>query len=187
MASGKNEGILALVSKSLDGDSEAMEQLLVAVDPHIEATVRSFDDPDDALQEARMAILTKLSDFRKDTDAEFVAWCKRIAYTKAIDLTRVKRPVVGGSGLQDALGALAAHDTTQRTTAERSERKSILLEELDKLNDRQAAAIRLCHFEHLNWTDIAARLRISKAAAKQLEQRGCANLLTSLQQRLGTS
>lgn len=158
----------------------------------LDPRLRSKLDPSDVVQEALLHAHKARDQFRGQTEAEQVAWLRRILARELVrfsrDLGRGKRGVDRERSLERALEEssrrleawLEADDSSPSERAERNEDVARLADALATLLGDQREALALHYLHGLPLAEIAARLDRSPKAVSGLIRRG----LDQLHQRL---
>jgi RNA polymerase sigma-70 factor, ECF subfamily len=160
---------------------------------HLLATRELRDDPgaisrSDLVQQTLLEAWKDRDRFRGRTEAEWLAWARRILACNLADARRhahrAQRDVRRQRSLQDELdrssaelgGWLASVDPSPAQGVVLHERAARLAWALAQLPDAQREALVLQHWEGLTLTQIAARLGRTPAAVAGLLKRGLAGL-----------
>ena len=151
-------------------------------------------DADDLVQDTFMDAHRQIASFRGTTEAEFIAWLRRIL---AGQLAQTIRRYLGTKG-RDAMlerelavqldqsgeildRGLVASQSTPSQHASRREQGVILAEALDKLPRDYREVIILRHLEALSFPDVAKRMNRSEDSVQKLWVRALASLRRSLE------
>jgi RNA polymerase sigma-70 factor (ECF subfamily) len=152
-------------------------------------------DPSDLVQEAFLEAHRDFQQFQGQTEAELLAWLRRVLATSLADQVRRYR----GTGRRDLrlerqLAAaldqssqvlergLLARDSSPSTRAERHEESLRLAEALEQLPADYRQVLVLRHFEGLAFPEIARRLHKSLDSVKNTWLRGLARLRRTLEE-----
>ncbi len=160
-----DEADAALVARAREGDSEAFGALVRRYlrSAYAVALARVGDpaDAEDVCQDAFLTALERLESCRRPEG--FGGWLLAIVRNRAVDLHR-RRSVREAQPLERADAVPAADDPERE--AQRSERRSELLEALRHLTELQREVLLLFDFEGLSHREIAERLGISEGSAR---------------------
>ncbi len=144
--------------------------------------------PSDLVQQALLLALQNLKQFRGRTEAELLAWLRRILANTLADaakeLARDKRDVGREQSLEQALcdssarlqAWLADEEVSPSRQAEEHERALRLAEALEELPEAQREALVLQHWHGWKLAQIGEHLGRSQAAVAGLLKRGLAHL-----------
>jgi RNA polymerase sigma-70 factor (ECF subfamily) len=146
-------------------------------------------DASDLVQETFLQAHRAFQQFRGDTEAELLAWLRRILASRlskavrrfhgtkrrALDLERELDQELGRSS-QVMNRALALSQTSPSERASRREQAVLLADALAHLSDDHREVIILRHLQELTFPEIAARMGRSIGAVEKLWMRALANL-----------
>jgi RNA polymerase sigma-70 factor (ECF subfamily) len=158
------------------------------LDPRLQGKL----DPSDVVQETLLRAHAKRDQFRGKTDAELVAWLRRILANQLTDSLRryglAARDVGLERGLEESAARLEAllEDSTD-SPAQHSVRQEELLqlsEALDGLPQDQRVAVELKHLHGWPVERIAKQMSRSKTAVGGLLRRGLKKLRDTLNKGL---
>ena len=151
-------------------------------------------DPADVVQETFLEAHRQIAQFRGTTEAEMVAWLRRIL---AGQLALTLRRYLGTKGrdvnLERDLGAqldqssqvldrgLVASYSTPSQHVSRREQAVLLADALDRLPADYREVIILRHLENLPFADVAQRMSRSEDSVQKLWVRALANLRRSME------
>ena len=179
----------ALVRQARDGSPEALEHLLPLYRNYLRLLVRGSlwgalgakTDPSDIVQEACLQAFRKREQFRGGTEAEFVAWLRRIVAnclamavrryrgTAARDLGREQAHVAALDRSSAALAALVPADqTTPSQRAQRRELGVVVADAVAGLPPDYREVVTLRVFRNLKWEEVAAEMERSPGAVRML-------------------
>lgn len=176
----------ALIDRARRGSEDGLGQLLeryrnylrFLVRLQLHGALRTKVDPSDLAQETVVDAFRDFGGFRGTTEAELVAWLRRILAHNLADQVRrhtaEKRRLDRQQSLEAMLerssnafaGALAGDVSTPSARASRREQAVLLADALERLPARYRDVIVLRHFEHLRFNEIAARTGGSSGAAR---------------------
>ena len=160
----------ALIARFAAGDQSAARALASRHAPRVLALARRMlGDPaeaEDVAQEAMMRLWKTAPDWRPG-EAQASTWLYRVASNLCIDLMRKRKRISGEEAPETADDSPGAHD--RRAAADRS---AALREAIDRLPERQRAAILMRHFAEMSNPEIGARLEVSVEAVESLLARG---------------
>jgi len=155
---------------------------------HLDPRLRTKLDPADVVQQALLDAHAHREQFRGGTEAEWMAWLRRIlANTMAMAARRFAtdaRNLIRERSLEDALGESSAHlegwlAADQSSPSERAVRHEQLLhlaQALARLPDEQRVAVELHHLQGWTVAEVAAHVGRSKPAVVGLLYRGLRRL-----------
>jgi RNA polymerase sigma-70 factor (ECF subfamily) len=162
-----------MIDAAVAGDRAAMDRLLRAASPRMERQLSGYrlhaDERADALQNARLQIMRRLSSFREE--ARLSTWVYRITANEALMILRVRRRTtgrfVGGMVLED-LGSLPSmQDPQEPDAALCAARKSARLHrEIERLPSNYRAVLVAHYLDDLDLRAASERLGLSTAAVK---------------------
>ena len=161
------------IRKVLDGDDRAFEFLQKKYKPRITALIRRMlkdsDDIEDMVQESFIKAYKALPTFQ--FGYTFSAWIYRIASNNTIDFLRKKRfqhisidKPYGED--EDSYFDIKDEDPLPDIELITSERKKILDEAIENLNDGYKEIIKLRHKEELDYKEIADKLDLPLGTVK---------------------
>lgn len=167
-----------------EGDARAAEALVRKHLPRMTALGRRMlsnaAEAEEIAQEVFLRVWREAPRW-KEGQAKFETWMHRVALNLCYDRLRRRREISDpDAGLFLADTAMSAADVIQarqRTAAVRGA--------MDKLPERQRAAIVLCHYQELSNIDAAASLEISVEALESLLSRGRRALRAALSDMAG--
>ncbi|WP_165228660.1 sigma-70 family RNA polymerase sigma factor [Aquisphaera insulae] len=145
-------------------------------------------DPSDVVQQTLLDAHRGLAGFRGGTEAEMVAWLRRLLACNLMDAQRerrrAKRDTRREVSLERALAEsssriasfLAADQTSPSRRAERNESERELADALARLPQANRLALTLRHFEGKSLAEIAELMGRTPAAVAGLIKRGLADL-----------
>jgi RNA polymerase sigma-70 factor (ECF subfamily) len=189
-----------LVAAARTGDTAALDQLLALYRNYLHLLARTQLDmklarrlaPSDAVQETLLRALKRFAQFRGETEAELVAWLRRIMARTLADNARhavslkrnIGREVALQAGVEQSSQCLARFASQQQPSpsemADQREQSVLLADALAKLPPVYREVIVLRHFERIEFTEIAARLSRSAGAVRMLWARALERLRKEL-------
>jgi RNA polymerase sigma-70 factor (ECF subfamily) len=150
-------------------------------------------EPADVLQEVFLQAHRQFPNFRGTTEAELIAWLRRIlAGQLALECRRYLGTKARDVKLEQELGAqldqsadafdrgLAASISSPSQRASRREQALLLAEALEKLPDSYREVIILRNLEGLPFNEVAQRMNRSEDSVQKLWVRGLASLRTAM-------
>jgi RNA polymerase sigma-70 factor (ECF subfamily) len=149
----------------------------------LDPRLRSKLDPSDVVQQTSLEAHAKRDQFRGQTEAEWLAWLRRMLAHNLADALRAfrqaKRDIGREQSLEDALRAssqrveafLADNGPRPEEEAERRERMVRLADALERLPDAQREAL-VMHWHDWPVAQIAEQLGRTNAAVAGLLKRG---------------
>jgi RNA polymerase sigma-70 factor (ECF subfamily) len=173
-----------ILARTVEGDSQALNQLLGKIRPYLHAQIRSRlgAKPSDQLDESAIVqnslvrIYQHIGRLRQQTVPGLLAWVGRIAHHALIDALRKQdrdpaQPV--GERIFELPTRLSDADP-----AEEAERRQRLAVALTQLPQRQQQVVRWRFYDHLSDAEICARLgdNSSVGAVRVLRCRALRNL-----------
>jgi RNA polymerase sigma-70 factor (ECF subfamily) len=186
-----------LIRLARGGRSDGLERLLglyrnylvVLARGGLDGALRAKLDASDIAQDALLSAFSDFAQFRGTTEAELVAWLRKILAnrlamsvrrfrgTAARDIGR-ERAIVGALDRSSAaLGNLIpARESTPSQHARKRERGVILADALASLEPDYRDVVTLRMFRHLNWEQVASRMNRSPDAARMLWARALRKL-----------
>jgi RNA polymerase sigma-70 factor (ECF subfamily) len=190
-----------LLDEARAGSESALGQLLESYSRYLTLLARvqigrrlqGKVDPGDVVQEVFLESHRQIANFRGTTEAELVAWLRRIL---AGQLALTLRRYLGTKGrdvnLERDLGAqldqssqvldrgLVASTSTPSQHVSRREQSVLLADALGRLPEDYREVIILRHLEALSFAEVAARMGRSEDSVQKLWVRALANLRRSL-------
>ena len=196
-----------LVERARAGDGEAIADLLglyrnylrLLARVHIDTNLQAKADPSDLVQETCLAAARDFSQFRGETEAEFVAWLRQILANTGAAMARKyrsqRREIDREEQLERQLGQLdrssmvmggllATAESSPSQIAARNEGAVVLADALARLPDSYREVLVLYHLEGLSVAEIAAKMGRTVPAVKGLRTRALVKLRTLLKEPL---
>lgn len=192
----------ALLREAVGGSEAALGRLLGSYETYLTLLARvqigrrlqGKVDPADVVQEAFLEAHRQIGQFRGTTEAELVAWLRKIlAGVLALTLRRYLGTKGRDVNLERELGAqldqssqvldrgLVAPHSTPSQQVSRREQAVLLAGALDKLPADYREVIILRHLENLPFAEVAQRMARSEDSVQKLWVRALANLRRSLE------
>lgn len=143
--------------------------------------VNNLEDADDVAQEVFIQVYESLTHFREES--ELSTWIYRIAVNKSLDFLRWKKRKKRFAKLTSIFGFTDEYDEiilpasgNPHDDFEKTERRAILRDAVDKLPGSQKTAITLSRWEELSNNEIAEIMNLSVSAVEALLHRAKKNL-----------
>jgi RNA polymerase sigma-70 factor (ECF subfamily) len=197
---------LALLERARNGDAPARGALLESYGRYLNLLARvqigrriqGKVDPDDVVQETFLEAHRQFAGFRGTTEAELLAWLRRILAgqialtvrryvgTKGRDVNLERELAVQLDQSSQAIGgnagggALAGAFSTPSQRASRREHAALLAEALERLSEDYREVIILRHIEQLGFAEVARRMHRSEDSVQKLWVRALASLRGAL-------
>lgn len=158
--------------------------LLFLAEGRLDNAMRCRAGASDVLQETLLDAHKGFLQFAGSTEAELIAWLKRILLNNLVDMRRKRdlprRPAGDGLSDEEAIAGADGKCTTPSQGAIRNEQRQLLLQALLDLPERQREAVLMARFQGLEVRQIANALGCSPTAAAGLVKRGMQTLLKSM-------
>ena len=175
----KESDLKALMTASLEGDSNAHRSLLTALSGHLRSYYKSrllrsgrpAEETEDLVQEALIVIHTQRHTY--DPEQPLTPWVYAIARYKLIDHLRRTRVTTSDVPLENADDILAADDNAA------AESQLDLAKLLERLPERMKLSLQYVKLEGLSVAEAADRSGMSQSAIKVNVHRGL-KILTAL-------
>ena len=175
----KESDLKALMTASLEGDSNAHRSLLTALSGHLRSyyksrllrSGRTAEEAEDLVQEALIVIHTQRHTY--DPEQPLTPWVYAIARYKLIDHLRRTRTTTTDVPLENADNILASDDNAA------AESQFDLAKLLERLPERMRLSLQYVKLEGLSVAEAANRCGISQSAVKVNVHRGL-KILTAL-------
>ena len=182
-------GIINLLQQAKQGHEAALSELLrwsrdllrrearETLAPKLRVRV----DESDLVQKVCMAAFQQFSDFRGESEAEYVQWLRRILQRdiqEVLDRERhaakraVDREVPPSEPLRKAIG----RQTSPSRRAMRREERVLIQQAIDELPADQRTVMRLKHLENVKLSEIAAQMGVTEDVVTGLLYRGMKQL-----------
>lgn len=170
-----------LIAAARGGDARAFDQ---ALRPHLpmlfaysRAIVGDYHSAEDVVQETVQIAYRKLNYLIPEAD--FAGWLKAIARRQAL---AARRKLNRSSLVQEELLERVYQDPAPAVSGRRGE---ALVECIDRLEGRAAAAVKGHYFEGHKLADLASRMDMTPVALRQLLHRVRVMLLDCVRRKLG--
>lgn len=190
-----------LVRRAKSGDDQALGQLLetyrsyirLLASLQIHRRLQGKLSASDLVQETFLHAKRGFGQFRGETEAEIVAWLRRILATQLATLMRRFYAQRRDVNLEQHLAAeldqssqaigneLLAHEDTPSQDVERRERVVLLAQALDRLKPDYRDVIVLRHLEGHSFPEVAQRMGRTLNSVKNMWARAIAQLRDELQ------
>ena len=175
----KESDLKALMTASLEGDSNAHRSLLTALSGHLRSyyksrllrSGRTAEETEDLVQEALIVIHTQRHTY--DPEQPLTPWVYAIARYKPIDHLRRTRATTADVPLENADDILASDDNAA------AESQFDLAKLLERLPERMRLSLQYVKLEGLSVAEAADRSGMSQSAVKVNVHRGL-KILTAL-------
>jgi RNA polymerase sigma-70 factor (ECF subfamily) len=168
-----------LVRRTAAGDNRAAAALVARHLSRIAGLARRMlndaSEAEDVAQETFLRAWKAAASWREG-EALFSTWLHRVATNLCLDRLRRRRELP----TEDAGAALIDETPQGEARLAAAEKGAAVRAALDRLPERQRAAIVLCHFQELGNIEAAAALEISVEALESLLSRGRRALRASL-------
>ena len=192
-----------IVRRAKAGDPQAMTSLLemyrnylvVLARVHVDTNLQSKTDPSDIVQETFFQAARDFHNFRGQTEAEFVAWLRKILANTGIAMIRrfkntQSRNIEREHGFEQQLDRstmafqelLPARDPSPSQIASRKEDVVVLADGLARLPVEYRDVLVFHHLEGLPISEVAQRMSCSVSAAKGLRTRALVKLRTLMKE-----
>lgn len=190
-----------LIERAQLGDRAAVDSLLQLYRNYLHLLARTQIDmhlvrqlnPSDVVQETLLRAFRHFAQFRGGTEAELLAWLRRILARCLADQSRYARAQQRDGRREVAWEATCDHSSQQLTAlvadnqgtpselAIRREQCVVLADALARLPDDYREVIVLRHLERIEFTEVAARMGRSSGAVRMLWARALERLRTELE------
>lgn len=189
------ENLEALVESAKNGDRQALEQVVLAVQPEVYRLALRFlwhpQDAEDASQEILVRIVTALSRFRGESS--FRTWAYRVACNTLLTLRKQRLETIELTFESFGEDLATGLDLPHEESADRADRQ-LLLEELkigctlgmlQCLDRPQRLAYILGEILELDHNEAATALEITPATYRQRLARARAKIISFVQSKCG--
>lgn len=153
------------------GDGEAFSRLIRAEAPRltrfVAAMLSSVAEAEEVVQESLIRLWKEAPTWQPQ--ARIGTFLHHVAYRLAVDRLRRRRPQVDIDTMEDQLEDM---DQTAEMGLVRADDVRRVHEALDRLPERQRAAILLAHFQDMGQSEAAAAMGLSEHAYESLLARG---------------
>lgn len=170
----------SLVARICEGDHQAFSQI---VEQHsglfFHAAYRmcaNSEEAEDIVQDAFLKLWDKPEAFRADKGAKFTTWFYRVVTNLAIDRTRRRKPQTH----PDVLDYIADQKPLADEALEQNQKGDVLEAAIQKLPERQKAALNLCFYEGLSNKEAAEILNVGVKGLESLLMRAKKSLKEQL-------
>ncbi len=179
-----------LVEKSMDGDLDAFEELVLLFDKKVYnyclRMTNNRNDAEDLAQEVFLKVYKNLKNFRKDS--KFSTWIYRIAYNTCVDNYRKKRfkllPLNKIIDEEQQEIDIPSPGPLPEEQVISNEKYSLIKECIAQLKPRYKSAIILRDIHNYSYREIAEILDVPIGTVKSDINRGRALLRKALKSRL---
>jgi RNA polymerase sigma-70 factor (ECF subfamily) len=166
------------------GVARFREYLRLLARLQMDSWLRGKLDPSDVVQLTLVKAHERLDEFRGATDAEMVAWLRRILANNLADAVRKYHREVPLDGIEKAMNDssarleawLSAEQSSPSEQAMREERLLRLADALAQLPEDQRTAVELHHLKDESVQEIGLRLSRTEASVAGLLRRGLKKL-----------
>jgi RNA polymerase sigma-70 factor (ECF subfamily) len=187
-----------LLRSAVAGDQAALQGLLLLHYPEIEAAVRprfsselaAHLEIEDLIQDVLVDVYRGIGSYRETESGSFAAWLRRIAENRVVDtVRRYRRHKRGGRPQHMDVHRQPSHDTFSGIwdwlcedenppdrPARLDEARHAIQVCLAGLQPDQREAVTTHYFEHLDTTEVAARMGRSPGAVRELMRRARDNM-----------
>ena len=202
MADGTRTSLVELLGRAREGDESARDQLFercrtylgVVARAQVEGWMRAKVDPSDLVQQTMLEAYRGFDGFRGTTEAEWLAWLRRILNHNATDFVRRYRgtqkrqaqkevplrvSVAGRSN--EFLRDPADPGETPSELVSRREREIEVAEAIDRLPEDYQKVIFLRNLQRLPFNEVARQMGRSRPAVQMLWLRALRKLQTMLE------
>ncbi len=181
-----NRDLLDVLYLAQRGSAEALgellegcrQYLLLVANAELDPKLRAKVGGSDIVQDTMLAAQQHFVDFRSSTEAELLAWLRRILLNRLEALRRQyfqteKRCLdrelsLDGRSFSSFEPGLVANTVSPSSHAIRREEAQLLDRALSRLPERDRLVIQLRHIERLSFEQIARQLDLSTPATRQL-------------------
>jgi RNA polymerase sigma-70 factor (ECF subfamily) len=196
------EPVSGLLAKARAGDEAARDQLFarcrdylgLAARARVEARLRAKVDASDLVQQTMLEAHRGFARFQGATEAEWLAWLRRILDHNAADFVRRYRgtgkrqvgrevPLAGVNSSEAGCPEPAAEQESPSSAAVRNEGELALTAALARLAPDHREVIVLRNLQRLPFDEVAKRMERSRPAAQMLWMRA----IQKLQEAMGGS
>ena len=171
-----------LVDETLSGNVDAYDLLMRRYERLVYKVAYGFEKRREAALDITQNTFLKayngLPGYRRDSN--FKAWLMRIAYNEGINWGRRQRRHQEGHQPLENSPPVAAADESPHRRLLRKERKALILEGLEGLNQKYRMAVTLHYFQGMPIREVAEVLQCSEGTAKSILFRSVRRLRDSL-------
>lgn len=202
MASEPALTVTDLLHQARAGDRQALDQLFahcrnflaILARTQVESSLRAKVDASDLVQQTLLDAYRGFPGFQGNTEAEWLAWMRRILDHNAADFVRHYRgtdkrrvgreiPLATNDASSSPGGLqLAGHEETPSQCLLRKERELLVADALAQLSDDHREVILLRNLQRLPFDQVAERMGRSRPAVQMLWMRALAKLQEHLEQ-----
>jgi RNA polymerase sigma-70 factor (ECF subfamily) len=177
----------ALLSRALDGDRLAMNELVGQLRPHVERQLLRYpvaeEDRRDLLQATLMQVVRRLGSFRGDSS--FSTWLFRVTANEALMMMRAQRRqrarVVGGYELEDLAALPANDDSNELLGLDDRERDATVRTALESLPADYRDVVVAHYHQDLGLQEIADKMALTESAVRSRLHRARTRLRAMLE------
>lgn len=195
----QNSRLIELLKRARAGDDPARDELFdkcrpyvsVVARAHVESWMQAKVDASDLVQQTLLEAHQGFQQFQGTTEAEWLAWLRRILSHNAADFIRrfrgtekrqlrreISMRVAAGNGSREFLREPAAPDETPSQVIMRRERELQMAEAISQLAPDYQEVIMLRNLQRLPFDDVACRMGRSRPATQMLWMRAIRALQT---------
>ena len=179
-----------LIQQACDGDDVALGQIVSQVQSYLlfvangslNQQIRSKISASDIVQQSMLEAHQSIDRFNGSSETEIRAWLKRILIGNLVDSTRhykkaARRNTDREISIEKLAVPLAQPDSqTASWYVSRKETKEQLLEEVNRLPERQRYVVEARHRLGQSYQEIASSMEITEVAVRKLWSRGVQRL-----------
>lgn len=198
-----NDGRVArLLRDAVDGGPQAVGRLLercrayllLVANREVDSDIRQKVAASDLVQESLAEAWQAFDRFSGQTEAELLAWLRRILLNNVANATNkhrrtAKRDLSREVSLDDSRwphgldGQIPAADPSPSASAAAGEEQQRLFQAMDRVPAHYAQVIRLRNFDYLPFAEIADEMQLSADATRKLWERAVERLAQELRPR----
>jgi RNA polymerase sigma-70 factor (ECF subfamily) len=197
-------GVALQIRLAREGQADALSTLLSAYRNYLrvlattglDRAVRAKADPSDVVQEALIKAHQHFAEFRGTTEAEWIAWVRRILANTLADLHRkyalagrrvdLERPIEARIERSSLMlrNLLPAAGPSPSENAQAREQGVVLADALSDLDADDREVVILRNLQELDWQEIAERMQRTKGAVRMLWSRAVQRIGPLLAERM---